>query len=86
VYLQIHFRFAANESPETDEAEFFYSINGDEWTKIGEKLKMSYRLSHFTGYRFALFNYATQEIGGRVDFDWFRVISPQQPIYSLGRG
>ena len=34
---------------------------------------MSYSLSHFVGYRFALFNYATQAAGGFVDFDCFRV-------------
>jgi len=33
---------------------------------------MTYRLSHFVGYRFALFNYATQETGGKVYVDYFR--------------
>lgn len=30
-------------------------------------------LPHFMGYRFALFNYATETAGGFVDFDYFRV-------------
>lgn len=27
----------------------------------------------YYGYRFVLFHYATKNIGGSVDFDWFRV-------------
>lgn len=34
---------------------------------------MSYTLPHFMGYRFGLFNYATKNIGGYADFDWFRI-------------
>jgi hypothetical protein len=34
---------------------------------------MNYTLTHFMGYRFALFNYATKSTGGSVDFDYFRV-------------
>jgi hypothetical protein len=30
-------------------------------------------MPHFTGYRFGLFNYATREAGGYVDFDYFHV-------------
>jgi beta-xylosidase len=56
-----------------DIATFFYSLDGKAWNPIGEPLKMSYTLPHFMGYRFGLFNYATKETGGHVDFDWFRV-------------
>jgi len=34
---------------------------------------MSFSLKVFTGNKFCLFNYATLEAGGWVDFDWFRV-------------
>lgn len=34
---------------------------------------MSYRLTHFVGYRFALFSYATKETGGSASFDYFKV-------------
>jgi hypothetical protein len=34
---------------------------------------MKYDIPHFMGYRFGLFNYATKEIGGYADFDWFRI-------------
>lgn len=57
-----------------DIARFFYSLDGEEWKAIGNELKMSYTLPHFMGYRFALFNYATKEAGGYVDFDYFKIV------------
>ncbi|MET0636876.1 MAG: glycoside hydrolase 43 family protein [Chitinophagaceae bacterium] len=56
-----------------DEANFFYSLDGTTWTPIGTTLKMSYTLSHFMGYRFALFNYATIQTGGYADFDYYHI-------------
>jgi len=57
----------------TDIARFFYSLDAKKWDTIGEPLKMTYTLTHFMGYRFGLFNYATEEAGGYVDFDYFRI-------------
>lgn len=51
-----------------DIADFYYSLDGKKWTKIGSQLKMAYTLPHFMGYRFGLFNYATKTPGGYVDF------------------
>lgn len=70
IYLRVDFNFTGV----ADEADFYYSLCGNEWGKIGLRLKMSYRLSHFTGYRFALFNFATKKPGGYVDFDWFKTM------------
>jgi beta-xylosidase len=56
-----------------DKAYFFYSLDGNHWTRIGKPLQMSYTLPHFMGYRFTLFNYATKTEGGFVDFDYFRI-------------
>ena len=69
VYFKIEFDFRFKK----DEAYFFYSLDGEEWTRIGNILKMTYTLPHFMGYRFALFNYATKSTGGYVDFDYFKV-------------
>ena len=55
-----------------DVADFYYSLNGKTWIQIGTQLNMEYSMPHFMGYRFGLFNYATQNTGGYVDFDWFR--------------
>ncbi|MET0244234.1 MAG: glycoside hydrolase 43 family protein [Flavitalea sp.] len=56
-----------------DVADFYYSLDGKNWTKIGSQLKMAYTIPQFIGYRFALFNYATKEVGGYADFDWYRI-------------
>lgn len=56
-----------------DTAWFSYSLDGKTWTQIGTPLKMSYTLPHFMGYRFGLFNYASKEPGGFVDFDFFHI-------------
>ncbi|MGO4109743.1 family 43 glycosylhydrolase [Paenibacillus sp. YAF4_2] len=69
VYLKVEFDYKNN----TDKAYFYYSLNGTEWHAIGNTLQMSYKLDHFMGYRFALFNYSTKTTGGYVDFDYFRV-------------
>jgi beta-xylosidase len=57
----------------SDTAEFFYSLDGKSWNRIGGQLKMAYTLPHFMGYRFGLFNYATKEAGGYADFDFFQI-------------
>ena len=71
---RIYFKAEADFRDRTDLAQFFYSLDGTTWTPIGENLRMTYTLFlHFMGYRFGLFNYATQEAGGFVDFDFFRI-------------
>ncbi len=69
VYLRVDFDF----SDMVDTAEFYYSLDGCEWIMIGKRLELSYRLTHFVGYRFALFNFATKEIGGSVFFDYLKI-------------
>jgi beta-xylosidase len=56
-----------------DVADFFYSLDGKTWNPIGTQLKMAYTIPQFIGYRFTLFNYATKEVGGHADFDYFRI-------------
>jgi beta-xylosidase len=69
VYLRLECDF----KDRADQARFFYSLDGDAWSPIGEPLQMAYTLPHFMGYRFALFNFATKTPGGFVDFDYFRI-------------
>lgn len=69
----IYFKAECNFRDLADTATFYYSLDGKSWKTIGSKLKMSYTLPHFMGYRFGLFNYATKEAGGFVDFDFFRI-------------
>ncbi len=57
-----------------DKAYFYYSLDGEKWEEIGDSLQMLYSITkHFMGYRFGLFNYATKEIGGHVDFDYYHI-------------
>lgn len=67
LFVKIKFNFEDSK----DIATFYYSGNGQDWIEIGSPLKMKYTLDHFMGYRIGLFNYATKEIGGYVDFDYF---------------
>jgi beta-xylosidase len=69
----IYLKAECNFRDRADTVRFFYSIDGKSWTSIGSTLRMSYTLPHFMGYRFGLFNYATNEAGGFTDFDFFRI-------------
>ncbi len=66
-------RVDADFKKQLDLAQFYYSLDGEHWQKIGNKLQMKYKLTHFMGYRFALFNYATQDKNGYVDIDFFEL-------------
>jgi beta-xylosidase len=69
----IYLKATCNFKDKVDVAEFFYSLDGKTWSPIGSTLHMAYTLPHFMGYRFGLFNYASKEIGGFVDFDFFHI-------------
>jgi alpha-L-fucosidase 2 len=69
----IFLKAACDFTNQKDIAQFYYSLDGSQWKPLGSKLHMSYTLPHFMGYRFGLFNYATKEVGGFVDFDYFRI-------------
>jgi beta-xylosidase len=62
-----------NASNATQKATFEYSIDNKIFKSLGNELSMQFSLKIFTGNKFCLFNYATKETGGYVDFDWFRV-------------
>lgn len=69
VFLRIDFDFRDM----ADTADFYYSLDGRSFSRIGRRLFLSYRLTHFVGYRFGLFSYATKETGGSASFDFFSV-------------
>jgi beta-xylosidase len=70
---KIFFRADCDFKDRADTARFIYSLDDKDWKEIGEPLKMSYTMPHFMGYRFGLFNFATKEPGGSVDFAYFRI-------------
>ncbi len=69
----IYLKAECNFKDRADTGRFFYSLDGKTWTPLGDPMKMPYTIPHFMGYRYALFNYATQEAGGFADFDYFRI-------------
>lgn len=70
---EIFFRITCDFRNRTDKAYFYYSLDGENWKSLGNALQMQYTLPHFMGYRFGLFNYATQKTGGWADFDYFTI-------------
>ena len=71
----LYFKITCDFRGQKDQAAFFYSLDGEEWISLGRTLQMEYTLPHFMGYRFALFNFATEAAGGYADFDYFRIAS-----------
>ncbi|MCQ2491089.1 MAG: family 43 glycosylhydrolase [Ruminococcus sp.] len=76
IYLKVDFKFATvnsdgSASNNIDKANFYYSYDGQSWTKLGQELSMSYDLKLFTGYRSGIYSYATKTTGGYADIDFF---------------
>ncbi len=68
----IFLRIKGDFNPGRDMASFAYSLDGKNWTDFKEEIPMRFDyMRHFMGTKFALFNYATKQTGGHVDFDWF---------------
>jgi beta-xylosidase len=73
LYLRIDGDFRPGQRGGTDAANFYYSLDGKEFTKIGStdyKMRFDWR-RFFMGSKFAIFNYATKRAGGYVDVDSF---------------
>lgn len=70
IYLRLDGDFRPGQH---DVANFFYSLDGENWTQIGTKnyrMIFDYR-RFFMGTKFGIFNYATKKAGGYVDVDAF---------------
>lgn len=57
-------------------ARFAYSTDGSEFTELGNTLTMNKNWTFFLGYRFGIFNYATQALGGAVTIESFELGTP----------
>ena len=76
VYVKADFKFNNvdgnfNSSNNIDKVNFFYSLDGKDWKKIGAEIGMTYDLKMFTGYKFGIYSYPTKSTGGYVDIDSF---------------
>ncbi len=73
LYLRIDADFRPVNGHGRDAANFYYSIDGSQWTQIGTR---DYRLNFdwrrfFMGSKFGIFCYATKKKGGYVDIEAF---------------
>lgn len=59
--------------PGRDIATFYYSLDGQQWTKIGSDYKMRFDFRRlFMGSKYAIFYYSTKKIGGYIDVNQFK--------------
>ena len=82
IWLRIDADFRPNTSqkgfmPGADLATFYYSLDGEQWTKIGSDYKLGFDWRRFfMGTKFGIFCYATKKLGGYVDVAQFDYKKP----------
>lgn len=75
-----YLRMVADFRLNRDLATFFYSHDGRTWHQFGEPFHMVYDFRRlFMGTRAAIFNYATEQLGGRVDVDYYTIKVSEKP-------
>lgn len=74
VYLRMKYVFTpqADDTCEPDRVFMSYSTDGKKWVDVDAQQQMRFTLDFFIGYKAALFNYATKQLGGHADFDYFK--------------
>ena len=70
IWLKTEFYY----SEQREEAFFFFSSDGENWTPFGNPVKLKFTLDIFMGCRVGLFSYGTVQTGGFADFREFRRI------------
>ena len=64
---KIWFRMELDVRPTgTRDANFFYSLDGEEFTQLGETYTLSSGWLWFMAYRYGIFNFATTALGGSI--------------------
>ena len=74
IWLRIDGDFRPGQRGGRDAANFYYSLDGENWTKIGTtdyRMRFDWR-RFFMGSKYAIFNYATKKAGGSIDVDEFK--------------
>lgn len=71
-WLRVHCNF------DNDQAIFSWSVDGKQFTPLGDPFTMTFQLTTFQGVRPSLFHYNTSgQAGGYVDFDNYTVDEPR---------
>jgi beta-xylosidase len=74
---RIWLRVSANIQPGSGRtATFSYSTNGTTFTPLGPAFTLNNDWQFFMGYRYGIFNYATNALGGSVTVNQFAVTTP----------
>ncbi|HMI93699.1 MAG TPA: glycoside hydrolase, partial [Polyangiales bacterium] len=74
---KIWLRIAVDVRPGANrQGKFSYSTDGAQFTALGPGFTMNNAWQFFMGYRFAIFNYATQALGGSVSVSSFELATP----------
>lgn len=74
---KIWLRVAADIHPGANrQAYFYYGTDGSQFTELGGGFTLNDAWQFFLGYRFAIFDYATQALGGSVDVASFELATP----------
>ncbi|KUO07944.1 glycoside hydrolase 43 family protein [Streptomyces sp. DSM 15324] len=74
---RVWLRAAADIRPGTGrQARFSYSTNGTTYTTLGPAFTLNSAWQFFMGYRYAIFNHATQALGGAVTVHRFELTTP----------
>jgi beta-xylosidase len=64
---KIWFRIELDARPNgTRESKYFYSLDGDDFTQLGDSYELYNGWAFFIAYRFGIFNFATTELGGSI--------------------
>ena len=58
------------------QASYFYSTDGAKFTSLGGAFTMKKEWQFFLGYRYGIFNYATQALGGSIIVSSFELTTP----------
>ena len=74
---KIWLRLSVDIRPGTNrQGRFSYSTDGSQFTSIGTPFSMTNDWQFFMGYRFAIFNFTTQALGGSVTVGSFSLTAP----------
>ena len=74
---KIWLRIAADIRPGANrQGRFFYSTDGTQFTQLGTAFTLKNAWEFFMGYRYGIFNYATQALGGSVKVASFTLATP----------
>ena len=74
---RIWLRVSADIQPGSNrQARFSYSTDGSTFTTLGPAFTLNNEWQFFMGYRFGIFNYATQALGGAVTVRRFDLTAP----------